>query len=235
MFGGFRRAVDAALPGEAATHSLRFQLLDELPAALLAAGRSLRAGGVGIGRGSKPRSMDICAGWATGGTLLANYGEFGPPLHLGPRAPVVEPADDPLAWHEIEPLPPHGVRRRRRIDLWESAGRAFADCFFRDSHMNGEGVETIVQEWGLQAEIDPIARRFVSSEARSGPLPYPECPASGGSADRLAGMPVDGLRRAVRSSFVGPSTCTHLNDTFRALEDAGALLDALQTVEAQPG
>jgi hypothetical protein len=26
---------------------------------------------------------------------------------------------------------------------------------------------------------------------------------------------------------VGTSTCTHLNDTFRALEDAGALLDLL--------
>jgi len=40
-------------------------------------------------------------------------------------------------------------------------------------------------------------------------------------------MSIDGLRRAVRRSFVGPSTCTHLNDSFRALEDVGMLYDRL--------
>jgi hypothetical protein len=32
----------------------------------------------------------------------------------------------------------------------------------------------------------------------------------------------------VRERFAGPSTCTHLNDTMRSLEDVGGLLTALQ-------
>jgi hypothetical protein len=61
-----------------------------------------------------------------------------------------------------------------------------------------------------------------------GPLPYPECPGAAASARRLVGAPVDGVRRSVRSTFVGPTTCTHLNDTLRVMEDACALLAALR-------
>jgi len=229
LFAGYRRALSEALPGEGLTHSVRFQLLDELPAALLASGRSLRAGGAGIRRSGGPKSIDVCAGWASGGELLANYSDLGPPLRRGPQAPVLEPADDPLAWHAAEPLPPHATRRRRRLDIWREGEEAVANAFFRDSHVDGDGVETIVHEWALQARIDPVARCFLSGAARTGPLPYSECPSAAASAGRLADMPIDGLRRAVGKAFVGPSTCTHLNDTFRSLEDAGALLDILQT------
>ena len=43
-------------------------------------------------------------------------------------------------------------------------------------------------------------------------------------ASRLVGTPVSGLRRHVRDTFLGTSTCTHLNDTLRSLEDIPALL-----------
>jgi hypothetical protein len=228
-FSGFRRLVEAALPGEAASHSVRFQLLDEMPVAVLANGRVLRRAGIGIKMGGgSAHPVDICAGWAAGGTLVSGLTDLGPPLTVGPDSPVMRRADDPLAWHDMVPLPPHSTRRQRRIDLWEADGTAWVDAFFRDSNVDGAGVETVVHEWTITAEIDPRARRFVSAVARSGPLPYPECPASGASAGRLAGMAIDGLRRDVRSTFTGPSTCTHLNDSFRALEDAGALLDRLR-------
>jgi hypothetical protein len=125
-------------------------------------------------------------------------------------------------------LPVHSTRRLRRLDIWEEGGLGRADCFFRDSHIDLDGVEKIVHEWRLLALFDPVARTFLSSEAETGPLPYPECPRAAASADRLAGMPIDGMRRAVPKAFTGPSTCTHLNDTFRAMEDVGALLDALK-------
>jgi hypothetical protein len=228
LYAKFRRAVEEALPGEAQSRAVRFQLLDELPAAVLASGRALRAENVPIEMEWKALPVDICAGWAAGGALLAGMTELGPPLLVGPAAPAIEPEDDPAAWHEIAPLPPHGTRRRRRIDLCQEQGRFLIDCFFRDSHVDADGAETVVHEWSVEAEVDPENRRFVSGAARMGPLPYPECPGAEASARRLAGMPIDGLRRAVRSSFVGPSTCTHLNDTLRALEDIGALLDILQ-------
>ena len=40
----------------------------------------------------------------------------------------------------------------------------------------------------------------------------------------LAGLALEGLRPLVRDGFVGVSTCTHLNDTMRSIEDVRALL-----------
>lgn len=227
-FSGFRSAVEDALPAEAQSHSVRFQLLDELPAAVLASGRAMRAAGIPIDMRGAALPVDVCAGWANGGTLLTGMTKFGPPLHLGPRAPALETDDDVLAWHAIAPLPAHATRRCRRLDLWKEDDRVWIDSFFRDSHVDADGVETVVHEWHIQAELDPATRRFVSAAAQMGPLPYPECPGAAASARRLVGMSCDGLRRAVRSSFVGTSTCTHLNDTLRSMEDAAALLDALR-------
>ena len=54
-------------------------------------------------------------------------------------------------------------------------------------------------------------------------LPYVECPSAAASAARLAGQDLDALRERVRADFVGTTTCTHLNDLLRSLEDVRAL------------
>ena len=41
-------------------------------------------------------------------------------------------------------------------------------------------------------------------------------------------MPLAGLRPDVRAQFVGPSTCTHLNDVLRGLEDVEWLVHELE-------
>ena len=46
--------------------------------------------------------------------------------------------------------------------------------------------------------------------------------------ERLAGVRTDDLTVLVRQEFLGTSTCTHLNDTFRCLEDCGALVGLLR-------
>jgi hypothetical protein len=231
IHGGFRKAVEEVLPGESTSRGVRFQLLDELPAALLQSGRALRVAKIAIGGKGRSAPVDICSGWAAGGSAIAGFSELGPPLNIGPTAPALVSPNDPLAWHETTPLPLHGTRRARRLDLWAENGRIWVESFFRDSHVDGDGIETIVHEWTLTAEIDPVTRRFLSGDAKMGPLPFPECPGAAASAGRLSGMPADGLRRAVKSAFTGPSTCTHLNDTLRSLEDVGALLDALRAHE----
>jgi hypothetical protein len=229
-FHRFRTMVAQAMPGERDSGSVRYQLLDDLPIALMLSGRALRAAGLGLNiDSSKPLPVDICAGWVAGGTLVAGLTEKGPPLHLGPTATAVKRDDDVLAWHQFGPLPPNGTRRHRRLDIWEDSRAAHVECFFRDTFADADGVETVVHEYTVHGTIDPVSSQFLSCEADAGPLPYPECPSAAGSAQRLEGLTVGGLRRSVRGDFVGPATCTHLNDTLRSLEDVGALLRMLRS------
>lgn len=227
---GFRRAVNDAMPGERASRSVRFQLLDDLPTALLVSGYAVQASGVP--RPARPKLTlqhpDLCAGWVAGGTLVSGLELAGtPPTPAGPPAPV-ELGDDPIGWHTFDPLPPHGMRRRRRLDVWRESDVAMVECFFRDSHMSGDGVETVLHEYTVHATVDPSTQRFLSCEADIGALPWPECPAAAASATRLTGAPAAGLRGWVRDTFSGPTTCTHLNDTLRSLEDVGALLEQVR-------
>ena len=95
---------------------------------------------------------------------------------------------------------------------------------YRDSHVDEDGTETIVHEYTVSATVDTSDGVLVSCSAAPRVLPWVECPAAALSASRLVGLPVSGLRRHVRDTFLGTSTCTHLNDTLRSLEDIPALL-----------
>lgn len=246
---GFRRALDQALPGEAGSHSVSYQLLDDLPTALLVSGFALSVAGVTFSRRPEHASAqfpDLCAGWAEGGTIVSTIRRAGEvPVVTGPPAPSLvglpSPSDpsgtsgpvDPLAWHRLGPLGPHDMRRLRRIDVWmeegagAGSGEVHVDAFFRDSHMDPEGRETVVHEYGLAATLDPETSVFTSCRATIGALPWRECPGALASAGRLAGRSAGGLRALVRQELVGPSTCTHLNDMLRALEDVPALAEAI--------
>lgn len=237
-YAGFRRAVDEVFPGERDSGSVRYQLFDDLPTALMLSGRVLRAEGVGFGSSSEGPSLaerkeghgppiDMCAGWVAGGAAVAGYSDQGPPLFPAPDAPEVVPDDDPLAWHEHPALPPHATRRRRRLDLWRDGGLLQLDSFFRDSHVDGAGRESVVHEYSVRAEVDLDTLEVVHCHAEWGELPFPECPGALASAARVVGESTSGLRRHVLKTMVGPATCTHLNDQLRSFEDAGALLRML--------
>jgi hypothetical protein len=228
-FSGFRARVDEAMPSERDSGSVRYQLLDDLPTALMLSGRALRAAGIGLDmKSSEQLPVDICAGWVVGGTLLAGLTDKGPPLNVGPTASAVTSDDDVLGWHDFGPLPPHGTRRHRRLDVWKDPDVTHVEGFFRDSFADAEGIETVVHEYMVHGIVDPATSRILSCEADAGPLPYPECPSAVASTERLAGVSVTDLRRTIRSDFVGPGTCTHLNDTLRSLQDVGMLQRLLQ-------
>jgi hypothetical protein len=136
----------------------------------------------------------------------------------GPRATPLD-AD---GIHTVEPLRPHGMRRFRRLDL---GSKGEFDAHFRDSHVDGDGVETIVHEYTVAGSVDTATRTVTSVTADVRVLPWQECPGAIGSAARIQGMSLSEMRDRVRGEFVGTSTCTHLNDTLRAIGDLEALLN----------
>jgi hypothetical protein len=240
---GFRAADDAAIGADAYRGRPIYQLLDDIPVATLVSGYA-----IGFAGGTEPGAdddrpwkraegmaelqvADLCAGFQAGGTIMRarEEGTRGGGGHVtGPVAPSVERLDDPWAWHEFTPLQPDGMRRRRRIDVWrERPNLVRVDAFFRDSHLGEDGYETIVHEYVIDAAVDTTTMTFVHARAVPRVLPWFECPQAAASADRLAGLPLSGLRPTVRNEFLGPTTCTHLNDTMRSLEDLGALIARL--------
>ena len=140
----------------------------------------------------------------------------------GPVAPSIERPDDEWAWHTFSPLSPDAMRRRRRIDIRRSDEPDLVEvgAHFRDSHMGEDGYETIIHEYIISAMVDTTTMTFLDA-----PRPLLTCSRGGNalrrrpSAHRLAGRPLAMLRPAVRAEFLGPTTCTHLNDTLRGLKD----------------
>jgi hypothetical protein len=248
---GFRAAINVAIDVSGAGRDVVgrpvYQLLDDLPVATLISGYAPQHAMAQSGTWADERKRtplhktspdglamlqqaDLCAGWKAGGTIMQGFAENNPPVVTGPDAPSLDDGDDPLAWHEYPgPLPEHGMRRRRRIDVLpvddgrSSEGSAWAvDAHFRDSYVDDEG-ETVVHEYTVVARVDAATEVFLDAVATPRVLPWFECPEAAASAGRLAGRSLDSLRAGVRAEFLGASTCTHLNDMLRALADVAVL------------
>ncbi|MCU1401535.1 MAG: hypothetical protein JWN62_4644 [Acidimicrobiales bacterium] len=231
---GFRAEIDSstdARPGE-----LRYLLLDEIPVATLVAGYSVlhatSRGDVDLDAlanlrpaGPLLHGPGMCAGYRVGGTVMTRLAIGKRAVVTGPDATsIIDPADV-LGWHDMPPdLPSDCTRRWRRHDLWrDESGVLRIDAFFRDSHMAPDGTETIVHEYTVDAAIDPATMTVVACTATPRVLPFVECPEAAASARRIVGRTVIGLRPSVRADLTGASTCTHLNDMLRELEDAVTL------------
>jgi hypothetical protein len=239
---GFRSRANEACPGEREGGTLLHLLLDDLPGAALVSGYSAqRAGeldqprrrpegdaGSASGLAQMMASQDdLCAGWDHEGTLMVTIRSTGEiPVSSGPPAPSLERHDDPLAWHAMPPLPPHAMRRRRRLDVEGPGDPRVAhhfDAHFRDSHVDEHGAEWVVHEYSATGGFDIAVGRVLDIGAEARVLPWMECPGAVASAERLSGMPIAELRTRVRREFTGSSTCTHLNDTLRSLGDLEVL------------
>jgi Protein of unknown function (DUF2889) len=222
---GFRSAVTKLLPDEVSRAGLLNLLLDDWVGAALVSGYSTQHAAITLGieeklpAGTADRMAGICAGFAEDASLVPYAKRNGtiPSVH-GPVAPPLDLA----GILTVEPLRPHGMRRFRRLDLCPAG---HFDAHFRDSHADGDGTETIVHEYTVEGSVDAGTRTIASVAATVRVLPWQECPGAIGSAARTQGMTLSQMRDRVRADFVGTSTCTHLNDTLRAIADLDALLD----------
>jgi hypothetical protein len=224
---GFRSTVTRVLPAEAARASLLHLLLDDWAGAALVSGYALMAQAATRGDEEQlPVSVTdnlapICAGFAQDAFMVTYAQSHG--VIPTVRGPVAPPLD---ALRDVEPLRPHGMRRYRRMDLRPgSVTSAEFDAHFRDSHVDGDGTETILHEYTVAGVVDLPARTVASVEATVRVLPWQECPGAISSASRIRGMALSDLRSRIKGEFVGTSTCTHLNDTLRCLGDLDTLLE----------
>lgn len=226
---GHRARVDELLPDHRDRGTLLLQLLDDMPMAALISmyGATRAMDDWNLPPEAASNMADLCAGWERGATMLDALERTSIfPIPVGPPAPAIEPAHDPLAWHDLVPLVPRSVRRRRRLDLLPGEPTAM-DVHFRDSHMGDDGLEDVLHEYTLAVSLDHDLT-VLTSEPAARVLPWPECPGALASASRVVGQPVSALRQLVTSEFTGTSTCTHLNDVLRSLAGATALAMAVR-------
>jgi hypothetical protein len=222
---GFRAMLEEALPAERSARSRLYLLLDDIPVVTLVSGYALSWASAQTPRKAELLlgNIDICSGWRDGGTIIeAIRTSEGVPVVTGPLAPPLTSTDE-IAWHSLPALPPHGMRRHRRLDLVPADGRLAIDAFFRDTHMSPQGHETVIHEYTVAGFAVGDELELVELDARPRVLPWLECPLAAESAVRLNGRRAGELRHLVRREFTGISTCTHLNDTLRSLEDIVAL------------
>lgn len=224
---GFRSTVERLFPAEVQRSSLLHLLLDDWVGAALVSGYATQHAAIVLGveqkmpPGVADRMAGICAGFAPQASLI-RYTRQHDVIPTG-RGPVAPPLD---GLHEVEALRAQGMRRYRRLDVRPvDDGFVEFDAHFRDSHMDDDLVETIVHEYALVGRVDTSTRTIASINAEVRVLPWQECPGALGSAARIEGMALSELRDRVRGEFVGTTTCTHLNDTLRAIADLDALLD----------
>lgn len=230
--GGFRRALNDALPGEQQAGSLAYFLLDDVAGVSLVAGfafsqqpqtaemanhrASRRTFVAGICSGYRPGAPATVAREA-GGTLTQN-------VAVGPD---LDHDDDALAWHPLPERPEVGLRRRRRIDVWID-GDIHLDAMFRDATWTPEGTETIVHEYAVTASISADTGELLEVTADPRVLPYGSCPAAADEVGRMIGTSLGTFRASVLEALPGVLGCTHLNDMLRSLGEVPQLVALLR-------
>jgi hypothetical protein len=100
---------------------------------------------------------------------------------------------------------------------------------FRDTHVDAEGTETVLHEYDVEVKVDPATLEVIESAATPRVLPWIECPQAVASAGRLVGHRIGTLRELVRRELKGVTTCTHLNDLLRSLDDVAPLARMLSS------
>ncbi len=244
---GWRSTMAEAIPEDVAAGSPLYQALDDLSGANVVTSAVfvalLEPDDLEARFGHAKVATNTCLGFAEG--TSAHDLQLSVDRAVPLSAPTVRRADpddapsdhgahhdDPHAWHELPEWDAPFTRRARRIDVWRDDQALHVDSWFRDTrHIPGREI-AVIHEYRVIAQADPVTAELRSAQAIPGTLPYWECPQAVGNLDRLIGMPLPALRRNVFRELRGTLGCTHLNDSMRALTDAPALLEHLDSPAA---
>ncbi|MFT5222684.1 MAG: hypothetical protein ACI867_000989 [Glaciecola sp.] len=159
------------------------------------------------------RLGDSCRGWARDGAVVRNLlAGVQQPRSLPPV--VIDP--DQQQWHDLGPLPPGWVRRRRRIDVATRNDGTTILAAFRDSWVDDEDIQHSLHEWELHLELD-VHSTVVHAQATPRSLPFGSCPLVASEVPGILGVPIDGLRHRTRDVMGGVHGCTHLNDLLSTI------------------
>ena len=172
LASGFRRAVATNLVlGEGSVLAL---LLDDLPGAALVSGSArLRATIEATGELPGFTNADlpvVCIGRRRDGVMAQRRSEGRPLIGQGPPAGHLDRPDDPLAWPPEPPLPVHGMRRLRRIDVAVVEDEIIVDTHFRDSYQESSGIESSVHEYEVLVSAGALDRKVRTVEVRPASL-----------------------------------------------------------------
>lgn len=212
-----------------------FQLLDDFAGASLVAGWiwsrwtddwqvPLKKKGVPAAASNKGRMVNICTGFAEGGSALTADGGVDHAHQSSTEVGSLVDPQDPMGWHDMpEQSGRPQARRARRIDIWRAEGVIKVDAAFQDSGPNPQATRTAIHEYRVYAEIDEASETLVALQVLPLILPFRECPGASIKAARMVGQHVGDFRQAVLDTLSSTLGCTHLNDVLRALADVPTL------------
>jgi hypothetical protein len=220
---GFRRRL-ADLPRDTPEQRLARRLLDDLPIISQVAFQTTILDHPALARPLEVmdlRGADQCEGWRSDGTMLTQIADAGGILQMPLTTPVRDPGG-PWDLDEHTVLPAMATRRRRRVEVAEIDGGLDVQAHFRDSFADPDGVERGLHGYTVTARVQADGT-IETLDAAGVVLPWPECWRATGSTERVVGLNLRDIDGLAKTGLVGRGTCTHLNDTLRALVDVAEL------------
>lgn len=224
---GFRHTLKTVF-ADAEESSLEEALLDDLPGMRIISGYARVHGTAGLtGSPEIPTTqIGVCHGWRSEGIAVSSGASLVDMLADRPLAPDLTGSDN--GWHPDPPLGPDGMRRRRMLDVIPG-DQTQVYAYFRDTHQQIDGPETVLHEYELRATISGDPPIVTMLEAVPGALPLSDCPGAAPGVVRVQQAALHDVEAAVRSRLAGTAGCTHLNDLVRALRFVAALSLACDT------
>ena len=230
--GGFRRALNDALPGEQEAGTLVYFLLDDVAGVSLVAGFAFsqqpQTAEMATQRASRRKFVaGICSGYRAGAPATIVREAGGTLTQNVAVGPDLDHDDDAFAWHPLPERPEIGLRRRRRIDVWID-GDIHLDAMFRDATWTPDGTQMIVHEYSVTASVSATTGEVLDVTADPRVLPYGSCPAAADEVGRMIGASLGTFRASVLEILPGVLGCTHLNDMLRSLAEVPQLVMLLR-------